>query len=101
MTRTQLYGDEYIDPPKQGKEIICFFGELKGIRLVTREQEDNHICFEILTKDDEHWFVSSESASSHWLPDLLTAFSATKSWLEINAELDTSKFGTYGYRLKS
>ena len=39
-------------------ETIEFKGMCKGVRLEKRGLNDNHICVQILTEDDENWFES-------------------------------------------
>jgi hypothetical protein len=72
-----------------------FLGTCCGVALVKRGPNDNHICFIILTEDDENWFVSNNLCSTYWLPDLEKQLIYAKRWIIKNAEKDT-----YGYRFK-
>ena len=50
---------------------IKFLGSCKGVELIRRGENDNHICFDILTEDDGNWFSSKEPSSSFWIKDLI------------------------------
>ena len=51
---------------------IEFKGEYKGIRLIPRGEDDNHICFQILNEDHGSWLEDTgEMTSSYWIDDLI------------------------------
>ena len=78
-------------------EKYLFLGDCQGIALVPRGPDDNHICFIILTEDDEQWYASNGSASSYWVDDLAEQLKLVREWLEKNAFKE--KHG-YGYKFK-
>lgn len=85
-----------------------FLGDSFGVVLVPRiihhpwdleenGEEDNHICFLIVSEDDGNWFLSEGSgASSSYLSDLKAQISLAEDWIKHNAVKD----GRYGYRFK-
>jgi hypothetical protein len=79
--------------------IIEFKGDCKGVRLKNRSENDNHICVEILTEDDENWFVSETSFSSYWIDELIEQLQNAKSFIETQ-EPDIYKNKQYGFKFK-
>lgn len=65
-----------------------FLGGCNGIGLTKRGPDDPHVCFTILTEDDENWFVDSGGASSFWLKDLQTVLAEAMDWIEKNCDPD-------------
>jgi hypothetical protein len=78
-----------------------FLGHSKGIGLRVRGKDDLHVCFLILTEDDESWFASHNSFSSHWAPELIAQLQAAVSWCEAHCEPDINNGIQYGWRFKS
>lgn len=76
-----------------------FKGECKGVRLRERAPNDNHICVEILTEDDENWFTSDSYFSSVWIDDLITQLQAAKAYVETQ-EPDMFEGRQYGWKFK-
>lgn len=70
-----------------------FLGTCCGVALVPRSIVDNHICFLILTEDDDTWFASNNITSAYWLEDLEKQLEYAKSWLIKNALKEQ-----FGYR---
>ena len=106
--RTQLTvsPDEHesIDDSKT-PTIALFLGDCCGVRLVQRGENDKHVCFEILSEDDGHWFLKQSYSSSYWLPDLMEALKAAEEWMKANCEPDMYKHVggpdvQYGYNVK-
>ena len=79
---------------------IEFKGQCKGIRLSKRGRNDNHICIQILTEDDDNWFASAEPFSSSWIDELITQLQATKEYLKTQ-EPAISNGRQYGWNFKS
>ena len=100
--RTILESDETVDRSHY-KEIITFYGEQKAIRLVWRGDRDSHICFEVLSEDDGHWFLMNQgggsSSSSYWVPDLRKVLLAAEKWMKKNANPDICNNHQYGYKI--
>ena len=92
MIREALNTDECIDPECNFEKI--FLGDQFGVILTKRGVNDNHICFNIISEDDENWSISDNS-SSFWLPDCLEVLHYVEKWLEENAEK-----GEWGYSFK-
>lgn len=72
-----------------------FLGQCKGVGLFPRgSNNDNHVCFAILTEDDGNWFQSDKgSTSSFWLPELIIQLQAAEKWCQDNCTRD--KWGYY------
>lgn len=78
-----------------------FKGNCKGVRLVKREENDPHICIQILTGDDGNWFVDDKSKfSSYWIDDLITQLQEAKSYIE-SQDPDIYEGKQYGYKFKN
>ena len=65
-----------------------FFGSCHGVILTRRGKDDPHVCVQVITEDDENWFISSNSLSSHWLPNLICVLQEAQGWMEKNCEKD-------------
>lgn len=77
-----------------------FKGECKGVRLINRGVNDPHISIEILTEDDENWFVSTTSPfSSGWIDDLIVQLQLAKAYMETQ-EPDIYEGQQYGWKFK-
>lgn len=70
-----------------------FLGECKGVGLVPRGNNDNHILVLILTEDDGDWFISESGFSSFWIEDLKEQLQAAADWMERHATKDPSGYG--------
>ena len=75
-----------------------FFGSQFGVGLLPRGEEDNHVCVQILSEDDENWFPSESSFSSYWTSDLQAVISEAQGWMEANCLPDRDG---YGWKFKS
>ena len=60
-------------------------GTYIGIVLSKRGREDNHLCFQLIVRNNESWFISKHSFSTFWLPDFIMVTTEAKEWLEKNA----------------
>lgn len=90
----------YGDPRDEILEVLeeyLFLGGCQGVALIPRGENDNHICFLIVTEDDGNWFASKNSSSSFWLEDLEHQLKKAKDWMDNNADPDPDGFG---YRFK-
>jgi hypothetical protein len=86
-----------MDDPKFDNLVISFRGSCQGVGLKQRGPNDPHVCYVILTEDDEYWFVSSEqSASAFWMPELMDCFEQATEWLRHNAVKD--EHGCYRFQ---
>ena len=65
--------------PIPGQE---FKGEQFGVRLIPRDRNDPHICIQLLSEDDEHWYMFGHRFSSYWIDDLIEQLNAVKYALE-------------------
>lgn len=79
---------EYVVPKDR-----LFLGKCKGVALVPRGKNDNHICTLILTEDDGNWFCSSNYFSGFWLDDLKEQIEKAKNWIIKNAIVDVNGVG--------
>ena len=61
-----------------------FLGSVCGVVLRKRGPDD-HICFEIISEDDEYWFPYSAGSSSYWLPDYRRVLRAAEAWCRMKA----------------
>ena len=61
-----------------------FKGRCMGVRLVPRDANDPHVCFELLTEDDGFWLSGVSCPSSYWLPDLIQVLSKARTWMNKN-----------------
>lgn len=98
LTNT-LTNHESIDDSKT-PTIALFLGDCSGIRLVWRMENDPHVCFEVLSEDDGHWFIRSDSSSSYWMPDLMKALKAAEKWMKANCKPDMYGRYQYGYKAR-
>ena len=81
-------------------EKIDFKGDCKGIRLTRRGENDPHIMVNILTEDDENWFVNENNTfSSYWIDDLIKQLNNAKSFIE-SQEPDIYENNQYGFKFK-
>lgn len=76
-----------------------FKGICKGVKLTKRDKNDNHICLQILTEDDENWFVSASPFSSFWIDDLIEQLKTAKAYIETQ-EPDMYEGRQYGYKFR-
>ncbi len=97
-----MFGNPISIDPSRNKVVVTFFDEQHGVRLVERGPGDNHICFEILSEDDGHWFVSSgNGASSFWMPGLIKVLRYAQKWMKENCIADIDGNGNcWGYKAK-
>jgi hypothetical protein len=79
---------------------IEFKGKCKGVKLLKRETNDNHICLQILTEDDEYWFPSANPFSSFWIDELIEQLQKAKQFIETQ-EPDIYDGHQYGWKFKS
>lgn len=70
-----------------------FKGEQFGIRLEPRGENDPHICFQIISEDDEHWFEHKGSSSSAWITDLIEQLKIVKNYMKNNYKKDRDGCG--------
>ena len=76
-----------------------FKGKCLGVRLYPRSSEDPHVCFELLTEDEGNWLLGLNGPSSFWLPDLITALSKARTWMNKNCIKEQAEDGTTcGYK---
>lgn len=79
---------------------IEFKGKCKGVKLIKRSENDNHICVIIITEDDENWFESETSFSSYWIDELIEQLKNAKSFLETqNPSIHEGR--QYGWEFKT
>ena len=76
-----------------------FKGHSKGVKLTKRGENDNHICLQILTEDDENWFASANPFSSYWIDDLIEQLKITKAYIETQ-EPDMYEGRQYGWKFR-
>ena len=65
-----------------------FLGKCHGVILTHRGEDDPHVCVQIITEDDETWFISDSDFSSHWLPELMSILQEAQDWMEKHCEKD-------------
>lgn len=84
------------------KNIIKVFkGELKGIVLSKRGDNDPHIMFTIISEDDGDWFKEvNNCSSSYWIDDLREQITEASIWLKNEALPDIYEGRQYGYKIK-
>jgi hypothetical protein len=71
------------------KEIVyekIFLGKCHGVILTHRGKSDPHVCVQIITEDDDNWFISDNSFSSFWLPDLMSILEEAFDWIDKNCD---------------
>lgn len=75
---------------------IGFFGMLYGVVLSHRYQS-KHVCFGLAVEDDEHWFITSNTAKadSYWVADLAEQLMRAEEWMHNNCE-----WTLHGYEFK-
>jgi hypothetical protein len=86
------YHDEIIEVPEEH----LFLGSCKGVVLLPRGKNDNHVCFVVVTEDDGLWFCSKNKGSSGWIGELAFQLERAEKWLKKNAIGEV-----YGYRFRS
>ena len=91
--RNELRQEETLELSIQNRAEELFFGDCFGIALIPREENDRHICLQILLEDDEYWFAQENTFSSFWLSELQEVLKAVQEWLKKNADPDPSNFG--------
>jgi hypothetical protein len=94
----------------QGRYILlskCVICNIVGVVLRPRGKNDPHICFELISEDDECWFPYSGSGSSSFWFDCYTAvLAAARTWCEKEAlpdmvgEHDNNMKRQYGWKFK-
>lgn len=79
-----------------------FLCGVTGIALRARGRIDRHICFEIISEDDGHWFpASGEGTSSYWIDAFIATLTAAREWCEQNALPDVNEDGIqYGWKFQ-
>ena len=83
--RTQLDPDETMAEEIRPFEKMFLCGVV-GVLLRKRGPNDPHICFEIISEDDENWFpYSGGGSSSYWFDCYIAALTAAKKWCEEEA----------------
>jgi len=65
-----------------------FIGKCHGVILTQRGKKDPHVCVQIITEDDDNWFISDNSFSSFWLPDLMSILEEAFDWIDKNCVED-------------
>lgn len=78
-------------------ELPEFKGRCMGVRLVPRSLDDPHVCFDLLTEDDDKWLGGIQSPSSFWLPDLQKVLRKAAAWMRKNCVESVYKGETFGY----
>lgn len=76
-----------------------FKGHCKGVKLIKRGENDNHICLQILTEDGENWFAPANSFSSYWIDDLIEQLKIAKAYIETQ-EPDMHEGRQYGWKFR-
>lgn len=84
---TRMYQGGFTDENEIEYEKI-FLGKCHGVILTHRGEDDPHVCVQIITEDDENWFVSDNSFSSFWLPDLMSVLQEAQDWMNQNCDMD-------------
>ena len=79
--RATHYEEEVVDYEK------VILGKCHGVLLTRRGTNDPHVCMQIITEDDENWFVSDSSFSSFWLPNFMTVLREAQDWINQNCDL--------------
>ena len=77
-----------------------FKGRCKGVKLTKRGKDDNHICLQIITEDDDSWFPSDIPFSSSWIDELIQQLQFAKKYIETH-EPDIYEGRQYGWKFKS
>lgn len=100
--KEDVFGNRVSVDPSRSKEVITFYGACHALRLVHRGPDDNHICIELLTEDDGHWFTSGDGSwgSSAWLPDIIALAGRAQRWMLMHCEPDMHQGVQYGYKEK-
>jgi hypothetical protein len=83
------------DKPLNIPEEHLFLGECKGVALIPRSENDDHIYFLILTEEDGNWYCGNSRTSSYWIGELAHQILKAEKWLKESAVEDT-----FGYRFK-
>ena len=74
-----------------------FLGKCHGVILTHRGKDDPHVCAQIITEDDETWFISDTDFSSFWLPELISVLQEARNWMATNCDPD----GTHGWKFRT
>lgn len=70
-----------------------FLGNGVGVVIRKRGPNDPHICFEIISEDDEYWFpYTGNGSSSYWFDDYIRVLAEAKKWCETKAMLHTNQY---------
>lgn len=69
-----------------------FVGAQFAVGLSDRAPGDKHVCIQILSEDDGHWFVNENRFSSFWLPDLQRVLNEADIWMKLHC-IEDGKFG--------
>jgi hypothetical protein len=76
-----------------------FKGDCMGVRLVQRDRDDKHICFEVLVEDDEVWHTMGGRTSSAWLDELIDVLQKARASMKHHAP-DKHEGRQYGWTFK-
>ena len=64
-----------------------FLGELFGVVLTKRTEDDNHVCFNIVVEHFGEWALSTNPTfSSGWVEELQTQLQAAQDWINKNGK---------------
>lgn len=73
-------------------------GGCMGVAIHYRGPNDPHLCFALLSEDDENWFLKSNSgspsASTAWLEEMVEVLEMAQYWMEEHCERD----GAWGWK---
>ena len=75
---------------------VEFKGCYKGVRLIQKGINDNHILVEILTEDDDYWFASNNPFDSYWISDLIKQLQIARKYLKTQQSNEG-----FGWKFKS
>lgn len=97
--KPEMFGNTItIDPCEL--EIITFYGDCHAVRLATRDKNDQHVMFQIMTEDDGHWFYSNICPSSYWLPEIIKLLQKAEKWMKANCKPDIYKGNQFGWKTR-
>ncbi len=66
-----------------------FLGKCHGVILTKRGGDDDpHVCVQIITEDDETWFISDSDFSSFWLPEFMSILQEAQDWMDKHCDKD-------------
>ena len=69
---------------------VVIKGKCHGIGLRERSTNklDKHVCFQILSEDDGHWWYEENFSSSHWLLEMIELLEEAHQYLRKHCEMD-------------